>query len=150
MKHYFPTFAALAFSLMGSVITPALKADEWNKKTTITIDQAIEVQDTVLPAGSYVLKLVDFPSERHLVQIFNAAENRLITTVITVSTYRSSPPDNSEFKFYEPENGQPPALHTWFYPGENTGFEFRPGRVVTTAESAQSIANTNAPIPGGN
>src|ERR1700746_2727013 len=103
MKHYFPTFAALAFSLMGSVITPALKADEWNKTTTITIDQAIEVQDTVLPAGSYVLKLVDFPSERHLVQIFNA-ENRLITTVFTVPTYRSSPPDNSEVKFYEPEN----------------------------------------------
>jgi hypothetical protein len=127
MKHYFTPFAALALSLMGGVFAPAVKADEWNKKN-ITINQPIRVQDTVLPAGSYVIKLLDSPSDRYIVQIFNAEENQLITTVFAVPALKSHAPDSSEFKFYESESGQPAALHTWFYPGESTGYEFRAGR----------------------
>ncbi len=150
MRHYFPTFAALALSFMGCVLTPAAKADERNKRTTITIDQPIEIQNTVLPAGSYVIKLFDSPSERYLVQIFNAEETRLIKVVFAVPTHRDVAPDNSEFKFYESESGQPPALHTWFYPGNNTGFEFRPGRGAMAVESAQSSPNTTSSSVGGN
>ena len=128
MKYNFTPFAALALSLMGSVFAPAVKADEWNKKTDITINQPIKVQDTVLPAGSYVIKLLDSPSDRYIVQIFNAEENHLITTVFAIPALKSQAPDRSEFKFYESETGQPPALHTWFYPGESTGYEFRVGR----------------------
>jgi hypothetical protein len=128
MKHNFTPFAALALSLMGGVLAPAVKADEWNKKTNITINQPIKVQDTVLPAGSYVIKLLDSPSDRYIVQIFNAEENHLITTVFAVPVLKSHAPDSSEFKFYESESGQPAALHTWFYPGESTGYEFRAGR----------------------
>ena len=128
MKHNFTPFAALALSLMGGVLAPAVKADEWNKKTNISINQPIKVQDTVLPAGSYVIKLLDSPSDRYIVQIFNAEENHLITTVFAVPVLKSHAPDSSEFKFYESESGQPAALHTWFYPGESTGYEFRAGR----------------------
>jgi hypothetical protein len=110
------------------VFAPAVKADEWNKKTDITINQPIKVQDTVLPAGSYVIKLLDSPADRYIVQIFNAEENHLITTVFAVPVLKSHAPDSSEFKFYESESGQPAALHTWFYPGESTGYEFRAGR----------------------
>jgi hypothetical protein len=128
MKHYFVPLAAVVLSLVGGVFAPAAKADEWNKKTTITIDQPIKVQDTVLPAGSYVIKLLDLPSERHIVQIFNAEENHLITTILAVPVLNSRAPDDSEFNFYEFEPGQPAPLHTWFYPGDSTGFEFRRGR----------------------
>jgi hypothetical protein len=128
MKYNFTPFAALALSLMGGVFALAVKADEWNKKTNITINQPIKVQDTVLPAGSYVIKLLDSLSDRYIVQIFNAEENHLIKTVFAVPVLKSHAPDSSEFKFYESESGQPAALHTWFYPGESTGYEFRAGR----------------------
>ena len=145
MKHNFTPFAALALSLMGGVFAPAVKADEWNKKTDITINQPIKVQDTVLPAGSYVIKLLDSPSERHIVQIFNAEENHLITTVFAVPVLKSHAPDSSEFKFYESESGQPAALHTWFYPGESTGYEFRAGRegVAPALSIADATSSTN-------
>jgi hypothetical protein len=142
MKHYFPPFAALAWSLMGGVFAPAVKADAWDKKTNITIKQPIEVQDTVLPAGSYVIKLLNSPSVRYVVQIFNAEETRLITTVFTVPTDRFKAADKSEFKFYESESGQPAPLHTWFYPGDGTGFEFRAGR--GGAAPAPSIADATS------
>jgi hypothetical protein len=151
MKHYFLTTATLALSLMGSVLVPALKADEWNKSTKITIDQSIDVQGTVLPAGSYVIKLLDSPSDRHTLLIFNAAENHLITTVLAIPAYRLVPTGDSRFKFYEVAPGQPPALHTWFYPGDNSGFEFRAVPENVAANSTQSnVPNTVASVASHN
>jgi hypothetical protein len=136
MKPYFPTIAALAVSLMGSVLVPALKADEWDKKTIITSDESIDVQGTVLPAGSYVMKLLGSSADRRTVQIFNADENHLIATVLAIPAYRLAPTSVSEFKFHEAADGRPPALRTWFYPGDNFGFEFRFGRTEVAAPSA--------------
>ena len=147
MKHYFSTLSVLALSAMG-IFAPNVKADEWNKKTNITINQAIEVEGTVLPAGSYVLKLADL-TDRHVVQIFNAQENHLIATVFAVPAERLVPPDNSEFKFYELGSGQPPALHTWFYPGDQIGFEFREVHRAPAAVEARS-GNTATPNVSSN
>jgi hypothetical protein len=124
MKHYFSTLSILALSTMG-VLAPVAKATQWDKKTNITINQPIEVEGTVLPAGSYVLRLVDLAAERYTVRIFNAEENRVIKTVFATPTFMFEPSDGSQFKFYESNDGQPPALHTWFYPGDQTGFEFK-------------------------
>ena len=141
VKHYFRTIAALAVSLMGSALVPALKADEWDKKTNITIDQPIDVQGTVLPAGSYVMKVLGSSADRHTVQIFNADDNHIVATVLAIPAYRLASTDDSEFKFYEVAEGRPPALRTWFYPGDNFGFKFRPGRGDVAAQSGR---NTNA------
>ena len=138
MKRYFPTIAALAVSLMGSVLVPALKADEHNKLTNITIDQSIDVQGTVLPPGSYVMKLLSSPVNRFTVLIYNADENHLIATVLAIPAYRLAPTGDSKFMFYEAAVGQAPALHTWFYPGDNSGFEFRAPRENAPANSTRS------------
>ena len=139
MSNSLSTMSILALSVMG-MFAPTVKADEWDKKTNITINQAIEVEGTVLPAGSYVLKLVDSPSNRNLVSIWNEDENRLIATVFTIPIYRFQPPVNSEF--FESEVGQPPALHAWFYPGDQTGFEFRKANGPATVEAAQRQSTT--------
>ena len=138
MKHYFPTMATLAISLMSSVLVPALKADEVNKLTNITIDQSIDVQGTVLAPGSYVMKLLGSPADPTTVLIFNADENHLIATIFAIPAYRLEPTGDSQFMFYESKEGQAPALHTWFYPGDNAGFEFRAPRGNAIANSAQS------------
>ena len=146
MKHHFPTIATLAASLMSTVLVPALKADENNKLTNITIDQSIDVQGTVLPPGSYVIKLLG-SSDQRTVEIFNAAENHLITTVLAYPAYRLDPTGSSEFKFYDGAEGQPRALRTWFYPGDNVGFEFKsePGQV---GQSARRNTNTTTSVGG--
>src|SRR5579863_8709341 len=110
MKHYIPSFAALAVTVMGSALVPALKADPWNKKTEITIDQPIAVQGTVLAPGSYVMKLVDSPGDRSIIQIFDADKNQLISTIFAIPAYRVNPADAGTFSFYESREGQPTAL----------------------------------------
>jgi len=141
VRHYFGVIAALAVTLMGSALAPSLKADEWDKWTNITIDRSIDVQGNILPAGSYVIRLLSSPADRHTVQIFSADGNHVIATVLAIPAYRLASTDDSEFKFYEVAEGQPPALRTWFYPGDKHGFEFRLGRVDV---AAQSGPNTNA------
>jgi hypothetical protein len=131
------------------VLAQDAKADERDKKTNITINESIEVESTVLPAGSYVLRLVDLPAERHLVRILNAQENRVIATVFAAPIDRFVPASSSEFGFYKSESGQLPALHTWFYPGDSVGFEFKASRgaavvqAAHAASAAASIVSTN-------
>ena len=127
VKRRLPVFAALAVSLMSSAFVPSLKASESDKKTIITISQSVTVEGTLLPAGQYVLKMQDSSSNQDVVYIFNGEQTRLITTVLAIPAYRLQPTDKSEFSFYESPTGQPAALHKWFYPGDNSGFEFLRG-----------------------
>jgi hypothetical protein len=59
MRYNGQLFATLVLSTTCGVFATSAKADEWDKKTTITINQAIQIQDAVLQPGSYVLKLVN-------------------------------------------------------------------------------------------
>jgi hypothetical protein len=141
VKHHCAAIAALAVSLMGSALVPSLKADEWDKRTNITINRSIDVQGTVLPAGSYVMKVLSSPADRHTVQIFNADDNHIVATILAIPASRAASTDETEFKFYEVAEGQTPALRTWFYPGDNAGFEFR---FVQIDAATQSARHTNA------
>jgi hypothetical protein len=122
MKLNLNVFAVLAMSLLSSALVPSLKASESDKKTTITISQPLAVQGMILPAGQYVLKLLDPATNLDVVCIFNGEETQLITTIIALHTQRLQATDKSEFSFYDSPAGQPTALQTWFYPGDDTGF----------------------------
>jgi hypothetical protein len=135
MRRYLPVFAALATSLMSSAFIPSLTASEMDEKTIITISQPLDVQGTILPAGRYVLKLLESPSNRDIIHVFNSDETRLMTTILAIHAYRLDPTDRTAFSFYDSRAGQPAALHTWFYPGENSGFEFRQHKNKAAAEA---------------
>jgi hypothetical protein len=117
-----------------------------DKKTIITISQPFAVRGTILPAGQYVLRLQDSSYSRDVVYIFNGDETRLITTVLAIPTYRPQPTGKSEFSFHNSPAGQPTALHTWFYPGDNDGFEFlQPQHMVAAGSSATQEAEKKMP-----
>lgn len=124
MKRYLPVFAALAVSLMSSTFAPLLKASETDKKTIISISQPVSVQGTILPPGQYVLKLQDSSTRQDVISIFNGDETRLIARVVANHAYRIQPTGKGEFSFYKSSAGQPAALRTWYYPGEDNGLEF--------------------------
>ena len=134
--------------MVGSLV-PAMKADEVDKKTNITIDQAIDVQGTVLQPGSYVLKLIGSSPQRYTVQIFNARENHVIATVLANPAYRLAGTSDSEFKFDDGVAGRPPVLRTWFYPGDNFGFEFGSGRGDVSIQSGRRHPTAPSSNAGG-
>jgi hypothetical protein len=137
MKHYLPVFTALATSLMSSPFIPSLKASDVDKNTTITISQPVAVEGTVLPAGQYELTLQRDQSTTNIVRIFNG-DGKLMTTVLAIHAYRLQPTGDTELKFYDSAAGQPTALHTWFYPGESSGFEFRQPKKAAVPVSVEA------------
>jgi hypothetical protein len=90
------------------------------------------------------MKLMDSPSNRHIVQIFNEREDQLQTTVLAIPNYRLQPTGNTEFQWWETPAGQPKAMRAWFYPGDNFGQEFAYPKTeaVSIAASNQSSVPT--------
>src|SRR5580704_17265299 len=139
--------AVASIGLLGVAIAPSARADEWNKKTILTVNETIQVPNQVLPPGKYVIKLLDSPSNRHIVQIFNEDETHLITTILAIPNYRLEPTGKTQFSFWETPPGQPKALRAWFYPGDNFGQEFaypKTAAVSFAAVTHTSVATTTA------
>jgi hypothetical protein len=109
--------------LGGTFFVSKVRADEFDKKTIMTVNEPIQVPGKVLPAGTYVLKLVD-PNDRTLVAIYTADEMHLITTVQGIPDSRMETPSKAILELEERPDGGPEALMTWFYPGDNSGVEF--------------------------
>jgi hypothetical protein len=124
MKFVKTIFAVLALTLLGATLATGARADEWNKKTVLTFSQPIEIPGQILPAGTYTFVLLDSPSDRHIVQIFNADGSQIITTVLAINNYRLKPTGDTVVKFAERSGDNPEALKAWFYPGDNFGQEF--------------------------
>ncbi len=114
----------VTIGLLGATFAPGARADQWNKKTIVTFNDAVEIPGQVLPAGTYVFRLADSISNRHIVQIWNADEDQVLATIMTIPNTRFETPDDSLFQFDERPGDSPQALKVWFYPGNNTGEEF--------------------------
>jgi len=110
--------------LATAVATSPARADEWNKKTILTVGETVQIRDTVLEPGQYVLKLLDSQTDRHIVQIFNGNETHIINTVLAIPRQRVYPTGKSQFTFWETPPGNVRALRAWFYPGDEIGQEF--------------------------
>jgi len=103
---------------------PGAAADEWDQKTIVTFNEPVEVPGKALPAGTYVFKLLDSPSDRNIVQIWDKDEKHLLATTLAIPDYRLKPADKPVLMFEERPSGSPPALRAWFYPGDNFGQQF--------------------------
>ena len=93
----------------------------------------------VLPAGTYVFKILDSSSDRHIVQIFNKDETMIYATILAIPNYRLRATDKTVLTFRERPAGQPDALRAWFYPGRNWGEEF----VYPKAKAVELAKATN-------
>jgi len=124
--------------------TGIASADQWDKKTIITTDEVMQLPNMTLQPGTYVIKLTDSTSNRHIVQFFDKDEKHLVTTVLAIPNERLRVRGKSVFAFWEVPAGQPKALRAWFYPGDNFGQEFayRPQEAATITAS-----NNGAKVP---
>lgn len=139
--------------LLGGLVTLSffvakpVMADEWNKRTEFEFSAPVEIPGRVLMPGKYVFELADNQADRNIVQVFSedpAGNESLVATVIAVPDYTSNTPERPAVHFEERHSGSPEAIQSWFYPGDNTGWEF----VYPERQNSQATANTMpAPAP---
>jgi hypothetical protein len=120
-KGYIAVGLIIAFTLFFEL---AAHADESDQSTTMTFSAPLQVPGKVLPAGTYLFKLIDTDSDLNTVQIFNADRTMLYGTFQTVAAERREPTGDTVVTLAKQGSGQPDALLKWFYPGDGTGHEF--------------------------
>ncbi len=122
-------------------VTAAI-AGEWDKMTTVTFSQPVELPGVVLPAGTYVFVLADSPTSRHVVRVFNKEQNHLFGTFLALPNVRLMPTSDTVLRFHERPRNAPEALRAWFYPGDSWGHEF----VYPKAKAAELAKAENIPV----
>jgi len=139
-------FASLSMiAVVGGLGVFKAQADSWDKKTTLTIREPIQVRDRLLEPGTYVFKLLNSSSDRHVVQIFNEDQSHIVDTILAIPNYRLEPTGDSRFRFWETPPGQAKALRAWFYPGDNFGQEFPYPKHPAMIEIASATTITRTP-----
>ena len=134
--------------LVGAALATGARADDWNRKTVVTFSAAVEIPGVhlagwgVLPAGTYVFKILDSTSDRHIVQIFNKEETTVYATILAIPNYRLQATDKTVMTFRERPAGEPEALRAWFYPGKNWGEEF----VYPKAQAIEFAKTSTTPV----
>jgi len=133
--------ALVCLGVLGA-IAPRAQADEWNQKTIFTFSGRVEIPGQVLDPGTYVFKLMDSPSDRNIVQVFNKNETHLYGTFLAIPDYRLKPAGKPIITFEERAAGAPEAVRAWFYPGENYGHQF----VYPKVKAVQLAKANNQPV----
>ena len=133
-----------ALAVLGlAALNPGLKADEYDRKTVISISQPLEVPGSVLPPGTYVMKLLNSSSNRHIVQFMNERQNQQLALTFAVPAERIRPAEKTLLAMYEGSGGAPPALRTWYYPGDTVGQEF----LYPHQQAIRISKRTNVAVP---
>src|ERR1700723_2304485 len=156
MKLFRSATTVCFMALIGAMLAPGAKADDWNRKTVVTFSGPVEIPGVhltgwaVLPAGTYVFKILNSDSDRHIVQIFSKDEKTIYATILAIPNYRLKATGKTVITFRERPAGEPEALRAWFYPGKNWGEEFvyHKSVAIEIAKSTNTaVLTTPADIP---
>jgi hypothetical protein len=136
----------LALIVLAGVMAIEVQAQtfgNFNRRTTVTFNEPVEVPGQVLPAGTYTFTILNTYGMRNIVQIWNKDKTNLITTILAIPNYRLEATEDTVIEFRERPANQPQALKAWFYPGYGYGIEF----VYPKEEAIQIAEATHEPVP---
>ena len=130
--------AAFTMTAVCMMLSSTVSAQLSDQKTIVRFNSPVEIPGAgaqVLPSGTYIFKLADPKIDPNIIQILNKDESRTFATVLAVPIFRSEVSDKTVITFDERPAGQPQALRTWFYPGEQWGQEFVYPRTKTAPQA---------------
>jgi LPXTG-motif cell wall-anchored protein len=148
MKLFKAAATVLGMAVLGIAFSSSAHADAWDKKTTITFSGPVEIPGVhlkgygILPAGTYVFKVLESGSDRHIVQISSKDESTVYATILAIPNLRLKASDKTVMTFRERPAGEPEALRAWFYPGKEWGEEF----VYPKARAIVLAKEANTPV----
>lgn len=147
--------SACLVALLGVLTLNAAAQDfNTNERTYLTFSNAVELPGVTLQPGTYLFRLADSQSSRHIVQVFSQDEKRVHATILAVPAERLEVTGETVVTFRETAEGATPAVQYWYYPGDKIGHEFvypkdqamkiakRTGQNVLSMEGEVSSAGT--------
>ena len=100
--------AACAATLLTAGVATAqgVVAD---RRTNVTFSGPVSIPGATLPAGTYVFRIADSPTNRNIVQIYDNEGAKLISTIMAVPADRPEPDGDPVITFKETPADHPPA-----------------------------------------
>ncbi|MEZ5316371.1 MAG: hypothetical protein R2752_03115 [Vicinamibacterales bacterium] len=131
-----------ALTAVTAVAAAAQNYDE--DRTTFTFDSPVMVPGTTLPPGTYTFRLADTASNREIIEILKG-DAAPVAIAHAIPTVRPEMTSDVVLLLNPTGNAEPPAVKTWFYPGELYGHEF----VYPDAEARQIAQRTKTLVLSG-
>jgi hypothetical protein len=118
--------ATACFTAMMAVLALNVAAQDFNtnERTFLTFSAPVELPGVTLQAGTYLFKLADSQSNRHIVQVLSEDEKQIHATILAVPAERLEVTGENVVTFRETAEGATPAVQYWYYPGDRIGHEF--------------------------
>jgi hypothetical protein len=117
-------------------------AQPLDRRTTFTFNTPVAIPGVTLPAGSYLFRLVNPDASRRVIQVVSADGKTPYAMFFSIPAERAEPANEPEVRFMETAAGMPPAIRSWWYPGERIGYEF-----IYPKEQARKLAEgTKEPV----
>jgi hypothetical protein len=119
--------------MLALMTASTARAQPVDKRTFFTFSGPVEVPGVALPPGKYLFRIADTGGK--VVQVLSADGKTPYAMFFSLPAERVTPASEPEVRFIETPPGTPPAIKTWWYPGETTGREF-----IYPKEQAQRLA----------
>ncbi len=146
---------AAACAVATAAVTNVAAQDfNQSERTFLTFSGAVELPGVTLQPGTYLFRLADSQSNRHIVQVLSQDETQMHATSLAVPAERLEVTGENVVTFRETAEGGTPAMQYWYYPGDRIGHEFvypreqataiakRTGQNVLTADGDVASADT--------
>lgn len=118
--------ATACVTAMLGALTLSVAAQDFNtnERTYLTFSSTVELPGVTLQPGTYLFRLADSQSNRHIVQVFSQDEKQIHATILAVPAERLEVTGENVVTFREASEGATPAVQYWYYPGDRIGHEF--------------------------
>lgn len=153
MKRAILATACVIAVLCFVTIHGAAQDNNFNKRTLITFSNAVELPGVTLQPGTYLFRLADSQSDRHIVQVWSQDGKQVYATIMAVAAQRLEPSDETVVTFRETAATRTPALQYWYYPGDRIGHEFgypKSQALRTAQRTGQRVLSTEGQIGSSN
>jgi hypothetical protein len=134
-----------------------------DKRTYFTFNQPVALPGMTLPAGTYMFRIANPDTSRNVIQVANKQGTESFALLHTIQAMRPDAPKDSEIRFRETAAGAPPAVGSYWYSGERSGYEFiysktelaalnrsaqpSPEASITETESSRDVVNGEEGLP---
>src|SRR6188472_3765323 len=113
---------ACAVALVAGMSVATAVAQTADKRTLFTFSGPVAIPGVTLPAGQYLFRLPDSTTNAKVVQVLSADGTKPYAMFFTYPAERLEAASQPEVRFMETAKDMPPAIRTWWYPGERTGY----------------------------
>jgi hypothetical protein len=145
--------ATACFTAMLAALTLNAQDFNTNERTFLTFSNTVELPGATLQPGTYLFKLADSQSNRHIVQVLSQDEKQIHATILAVPAERLEVTGENVVTFRESAEGATPAVQYWYYPGDRIGHEFvypKDQAMKIAKRTGQNVLSTEGEVSSSN